>query len=521
MDEEMPRAASHSINGVELSTDPADLFVILYDLLPEERFRADEAIDWLRDSTVLGIADHVCKQVLGSGRVTGRLAGDIVREVDTHGHLGMFAVLVGLDWALAAANPFSPGFDEPAMAWLSVRYIRHNRLNNPHETTGLLLPRCARPGKVMAEWENKADFFNVHRVTPDDCRQIRLGRIPSRNDPAFSTEQPISLGSVPLLEKYSDLEFEWRPKGPGRRYRITPSEARLTERVRQAVRNLWESDARIGVLPESTLSTPLLRHWSNLLRELPEDSALEWVLLGTGPIDDTNEEPSADVPPPNRAVLMDCRTGQVILEQDKMAGFTLTADLAAQWRLPGEPHQGLAREDITRGLEITVLESTLGRIAVFICEDVKQSVRWAAKLQAFGVSHIFVPLFAAPIMRARAQWERQAAQRCIEEFGASVVLANSLAVGAEMHTPPYVEPGDGFNCVVTGPRSHRATTYGEYDTQFCRAGSAVDLSRVIYRDDTEVTPADGLLPLPVLRPGWAEVDPVWTETDVEPEQEVE
>ncbi|MEV6170049.1 hypothetical protein AB0L99_17695 [Streptomyces sp. NPDC051954] len=465
----------------------------------------------MRNSTVQGIADHVCKSVLGTGRVSDRLAGDIVRNIDNHGHLGMFAALLGLDWAVAAANPFSPGYDEPTMSWLSIRYIRHNRLNNPRETAGLLLPRCARPGKVMAEWENKADFFNVHRVAPEDCARIHLGRIPSRNDPAFSGEKPISVGAVPVLEKYTELEFEFQAKGPVRRYRTRPVSGRLRDRVGQVFRNLQESGAEIGVLPESTLSSALLDHWKTLLREQPEDSGLQWMLLGTGPLDDTN-------PPPNRAVLVDCRTRQTILQQDKMAGFTLTADLANQWRLPGEPHRGLAREDIARGLDITVLESTLGRIAVFVCEDVKQSVRWAAKLQAFGVSHVFVPLFAAPILRARPQWERQAAQRCIEEFGAWVVLSNSLAVGAEMRTPPHAPQGDGFNCAVVGPRSHTATTYADYDTQFCRADSAADVSRVHYRNDTPVTAEENTaLPLPTVQPGWSEVEPTWADAAEDPD----
>ncbi|MFC8511635.1 hypothetical protein [Streptomyces sp. NPDC057257] len=502
MDEKPSSAAAHKINGVELSEDPADLFVILYDLLPEEHFCADEAIDWFQDPTVNGFANQVCKDVLAVGRVTGTLAGDIAGEVKTHGSRGMFAALLGLDRALAVANPFSPYYNESAMAWLSVRYISHNRLNNPDRTTGLLLPRCARPGKIVLEWEHKADFFNVHRATARDLDRIRIDRIPSRNDPGFTAKEPISVGAVPMLEKYADLEFDWKPKGAGRRYRITPSEPRLSDRVGQAARNLWESDARIGVLPESTLSDPLLRHWTDVLRELPDDSGLEWLLLGTGPVGDTD-------PPPNRAVLVDCRTGQTILEQDKMAGFTLTADLATQWRLPGEPHRQLAREGVLRGLDVAVLDSSLGRLAILICEDVKQTVPFAAKLQALGVSHILVPLFAAPILRARVQWERQAAQRCVEEFGAWVVLSNSLAVGAEMDVPPYVEPEDGFSCVVVGPPAHKASTYAEVsDTQFCRADSAVDLSHVLFRNDKPVTPEDSTSPpLPTVRPGWSEVEP--------------
>ncbi|GGL83724.1 hypothetical protein GCM10010129_29240 [Streptomyces fumigatiscleroticus] len=486
------------MNDRQLPDDPADLFVVLYDLLPEEHFRADKAIDWLHNSTVRDLADRVCTGVLRTGRVTAGLTDEIVASIHEHGDQGLFAVLTGLDWAMAPANPFGPCYDAPTMAWLTSRYIRHNRLNNPKgETTGMLLPRCTRPGRVQAEWTSKAEFFNVHRVTPEHCQRIQLGRIPDRNDPAFSPAEAISVGAVPMLEKYAELRSENRMKNGTQRYRFTPVAGRLRDRVGQVIRRLGASNAVIGVLPESALSAPLVSHWKDLLRDLPEDSRLQWILLGTGPLGSMD-------PPPNRAVLVDCLTGQTVLEQDKMAGFTVTAELAALWRLPVATHQGLAVEDITRGLTITVLESTLGRIAVLICEDVKQAVGWEAKLQALGVSHIFVPLFAAPIRRTVVQWERQAAQRCVEEFGAQVVLANSLAVGAEMRASSPLDPDDAFNCVVVGPRTRTPTTYADYETQFCRADSAAGLSRVVFRNGTREQAARGEpLPLPTVRRGWA------------------
>ncbi|MBO4258375.1 hypothetical protein [Streptomyces griseorubiginosus] len=499
--------SAHAISRPELPDDPADLFVVLYDLLPDEHFQGQEAIEWVHDPAVRVRADQVCTSVLKAGRVTAELAAEIAAEIQVPGGRATFAVLTGLDWALGSVNPFSPCYDEPTMAWLARRYIQYNRLNNPRgATAGLLLPRCTRPGKVLAEWTGKPDFFNVHRVTPDNCRRIRLGRIPDRNDPAFSGGKPISVGAVPMLEKYTELEFAQEKKNGAMRYRITPSTARLQDRVGQVIRNLGESEAVIGVLPESTLSEPLLERWDDLRGELPEDSALQWILLGTGPVGDSD-------PKPNRAVLVDCLTGRAVLQQDKMAGFTLTADLAAQWRLPLTTHNGLAVEDITRGLHVTVLESSLGRIAVLICEDIKQSVGWAAKLQALGVSHIFVPLFAAPITREWAAWERQAAQHCVEEFGAWVVLVNSLAIGAEMRTAaPDTDSEDdtgrmdnAFNCVVVGPRTRKPVKYGDYDTQFCRADSAAGVSRVVFRNRTKLdAPGDGDRPtLPTVERGWA------------------
>jgi len=496
MHEKATRGAAHSINGAELPDDPADLFVVLYDLLSDEHFRDRKPIGWRKNPTVRELADDVCTDVLKDGYATPELAAQIIRE---HGDPGIFAVLTGLDWAMGAANPFMPCYDEPAMGRLTRRYARHGRFDSPRDEqeTGLLLPRCTRPGKLAANPTNKPDFFNVHRVTPDNCHGIQHGLISSRNDPAFSGGEAIAIGSAPLLENNDDLEFGFSRDDDVGLYRITPSTERLSERIGQVIRNLGNSEAAIGILPESTLSNTLFGQWRQLLTELPEESSLRWILLGTGPL-------GTDDPPPNRAVLVDCLTGQSVLEQDKMAGFTMGEGQAVRWGLPGEPSDCLAVEDITRGRHISVMESALGRIAVLICEDLKQSVLWEAKFQAFGVSHIFAPLFASPISRTpKDRWERVAAQRCVEEQGAWVVLANSLAVGAEMD--PQLDPEDCFNCAVVGPASRHPKQHGNYRTQFSRADSAVELSRVVYENDTRVVTEGGKpLPLPVVEGGWAE-----------------
>lgn len=300
-----------------------------------------------------------------------------------------------------------------------------------------------------------------------------------------------------MLDSNSDLTFDFNRDDDVGLYRVSPRTERLDDRIGQVIRNLGESDAVIGVLPESTLSATLLSRWKQLLTELPEESGLRWVLVGTGPL-------GTDDPPPNRAVLVDCLTGRTVLEQDKMAGFTMGEGQAVRWGLPGEPHDCLAVEDVTRGRDIRVMESALGRIAVLICEDLKQSVIWEAKFQAFGVSHVFAPLFASPISRTpKDRWERVAAQRCVEEQGAWVVLSNSLAVGASMDPP--LDPEDCFNCAVVGPASRHPKQHGNYRTQFARATSAVDLSRVVYENDTRVVTEGGKpLPLPEVEGGWAE-----------------
>lgn len=152
----------------------------------------------------------------------------------------------------------------------------------------------------------------------------------------------------------------------------------------------------------------------------------------------------------------------------------MTADQARDWNLPGAPASGSAAEDITRGLAVTVLETSLGRLAILICEDLNQSVQWERELAECGISHLFVPIFSKPIMQYR--WEQAGAQRQIDNTGAWLVIANSLAVQSAM-TPTKQNGEEWYTCLIAGPGDPDRRSYA-YDLQFGSAKTGGDLGHV-------------------------------------------
>lgn len=475
----------YSIKGIVLPADPADLFVVLYDLLPEGPFRGLKANEWHGDETVRQLAEEVCEDVRSFGNADTARVEEICEE---RGDQGLFAVLTGLDQALGAVNPFSGARVASALTRIARRYNEKNQLNDPDgPTTGKLLPRCTRPGKLLVQPTGKPDFFNVHRVTADNCRNVHHVGFKQRNGAHFSGKKTIPIGSAPLLESYEDLQFDFHEVDGRTFYRVSPRDGRLRDRIDHVVKNLDDSGAEIGVMPESTLSDALADHWATHMGKSNEGSRLRWVLLGTGPLGEGE-------PPPNRAVLVDRSTGETILSHDKMHGFTMGKGQADRWQLPDRTDHEAAAEFLERGDRVTVAETAIGRVAVLICEDIKQSTDWEAPLRAFGVSHLFVPLLSSPISRKIARWDRLAAERCVEVIGAWVVLANSLAVGAVMDLPA----DNCFNALVVGPRLPRSLDNGDCVAQFARSENGTELARVVAADQepglTRHYPAEGPLP---------------------------
>ncbi|MFD4475750.1 hypothetical protein ACFWPU_06500 [Streptomyces sp. NPDC058471] len=460
----------HSIKGIVLPADPADLFVVLYDLLPDRHFRGLRANEWQGDEAVDQLAEEVCEDVRSFGDAD---TAHVEQAFDQYGDQGIFAALIGLDEALGVVNPFGGARCASALTKIARRYNEKNQLNDPEgPTTGKLLPRCARPGKLLVQPTGKPDFFKqVHRVTEDNFRNVRHMSFKQRNGAHFSGKKAIPIGSAPLLESYEDLMFDF-PEVDGKTfYKVSPRDERLCDRIDHVVKNLDDSGAEIGVMPEGSLSNGLMDHWATHLGTDPEGSRLRWVLLGTGPLGEGD-------PRPNRAVMVDRSTGETILTHDKMHGFTMGKGQADRWRLPDRPRHEAAAEYLERGDIVTVAETAIGRVAVLICEDIKQSTDWEAALRAFGVSHLFVPLLSSPISRTFPRWDRLAAERCVEVIGAWVILANSLAVGAHIKLPP----DNCFNVLVVGPRLPRSLDNGDCVAQFARSENGTELARVVEPD---------------------------------------
>ncbi|MEU8801342.1 hypothetical protein [Spirillospora sp. NPDC048819] len=446
--------------------EPADLFVQLYDSMPDDAFDSWTATRWYAEERVRRKAGEIADGVLEHGFLD---PAETARIVALRGDLGRFTILLGLDTALAHASPYAPYHDAPALAGVLVNYLTEGKLNGPG-TTGALLPRCAFPGRPRG-MRTKAEFFGVHRVTQEEWERIDHTVLPAVNDPHFSRDEPVTIGCAPVLETFDDVDIEFEERNGMSVYRLRPMDSSgIRSRIKAIVRRLDESGAQLAVMPEASLSDALLEHW----KEVAFDTAgrdrgrrpLRFLLLGSGPL-------GGEDPPPNRAVLLDRWTGQELLVQDKLSGFTLDSGQMRLWRLPDAPPGGTAVEYVRPGTRIGVLDSSLGRLAVLICEDLGRSIGWERELQACGVSHLLVPIFSKPILEHR--WEDQGAERQVVNLGSWVTVSNSLAVGAAI--PDEDLPGARYTCLVAGPKSLDRAAYVT-ERQFGVARTGAELGRL-------------------------------------------
>jgi predicted amidohydrolase len=442
--------------------DPADLFVELYDALPAELFDGWTVTGWSGDPEARRQATEISETVLDLGQLDPAVTDKIVSE---SGHRGRFTLLLGLDVALAHANPYGPYHDSPAMTGLLVRYLTEGRFNEA--TAGALLPRCAYPGRPRGR-RAKDEFFGVHRVPAEHWDKVEHSVLPAVHDAYFPRDEPVAVGCAPLMETFDDVELSFEERFGMTVYRLRPADSSgLRTRIKAIMRRLDEAGAQVAVMPEASLTDALLEHW----KEVAFDTAgrdrsahpLRYLLLGSGPLGSTE-------PPPNRAVLLDRWTGRELLVQDKLSGFTLDEEQMRTWRLPNAPEKGVADEYISPGTTVGLLDCSLGRLAMLICEDLSRSMPWDRELRSCGVSHLFVPIFSKPILRFR--WERLSAERQVTVLGSWVMVANSLVVGAAIPEEEIPEPR--FTCLVAGPRGLKRTSY-DMDIQFGRAEAGDEL----------------------------------------------
>lgn len=142
--------------------------------------------------------------------------------------------------------------------------------------------------------------------------------------------------------------------------------------------------------------------------------------------------------PVNEAVLLG-RGGQALLRHHKRGPFRLTSEAiqsAPQFFLEEKQLVGLAArgglpneiwEWIAPGEEISVLETTLGRVVILICADALEASPWAAA----GLVHKLRPdLLLLVAMSAETEpFERFASD--LERWGISTVIVNAACVCSE------------------------------------------------------------------------------------------
>lgn len=402
--------------------DCADLFCELFDAVAPVQF-AQAAESWLADAPLMRSAAEVERAALEGTLNDERLRGCLERPDLA------FAALLGLDGALAHVNPLlAGGAPPPALAEIALRYAETSRLDSGART-GALLPRFAHPGRRGQLPEDLADAFGaVIRVGAphwDACSHAmlpapaRLGR--------SEREGGLRVATTPMIREPEELHWEVDERSGIRFYRIHPVDsANTARRVNRVIDGWVRGGAAVGLAPELCLSPRLLERWQEALRERAgAPGTLRLVVAGSGNVEGAT-------PPANTAVLLDARTGEVLVTQRKIHPFNFSEQDLELWGL-GERLAAPVDEDLNRGERICVVEAGGVRLAILVCEDLARLHAFSSALHAHGVSLILVPVFARPTKDRR--WERAKAEIYSDATGSTVVVANSLVIAAILQVP--------------------------------------------------------------------------------------
>jgi predicted amidohydrolase len=406
---------------VSSSTDYADLFCELFDRLDRARFRA-EGEAWMADPEVAAIA-----------AATERAAVEGAQVVAPEGAVETFAVMLGLDAAFAHVNPLlSSGPPPPALAEYGLRYAEVASLDSG-ANPGALLPRFARPGRRGQLPDDLADAFGsvvrVNAAAWDVCDHASLPARARLTRP--DREAGLRIATAPMIRDPDELHWQVEERGGLRFYRIQPADREPTgARVENVIAAWDEHDVAVGLAPELCLSRALLERWQLALkwRERARSSRLRLVVAGSGNLDGSS-------PPANEAVLLDARTGEILVRQRKIHPFNFSPEDLELWGLR-DRLTAPVDEDLSRGDRLCVVEAGAVRLAILVCEDLARLHALAPALHAHGISLLLVPVFARPTKDRR--WERARAEVYSDATGASVVVANSLVIADILRSPTPV-----------------------------------------------------------------------------------
>ncbi len=400
--------------------DYADLFCELFDRLDPAEFHA-EGEAWMRDPQVAATAASVEQAAL-----------DGEPDSPPEGGRESFAVLLGLDAALAHANPLLGAAAPPALTEYALRYAESGRFDSG-ALPGALLPRVARPGRRGQLPEDLTDAFgSVVRVNAGAWDACDHAALPARSRLTRpEREAGLRVATAPMIREPDELEWEVEERSGMRFYRIHPADREPTQaRVEKVIAAWDEHGVAIGVAPELCLSRALLERWQVALadREGAGASRLRLVVAGSGNVEGSS-------PPANEAVLLDARTGEVLVRQRKVHPFNFSQEDLELWGLADRLSAPID-EDLRRGERVCVVEAGGARMAILVCEDLARLHAFSAALHAHGVSLLLVPVFARPTKDRR--WERARAEVYTDAIGSSVVVANSLVIAEILRSPTPV-----------------------------------------------------------------------------------
>jgi hypothetical protein len=419
-----------SISPNEIGTIYGELYDALeaVDSPTLEKFAADRQMQSLREET----ADRV--------RATGVLPADLRTGLTQR---TAYAALTALHDVLAEVPRSDAAHLPPALLPVWRRWIDSGSLGGA-ALAGAILARTTLPGRV----QEAADTLEGHtpallRVGADDWARCRLLMPSTHAVTAAALVEPIRVAAVPYFGSRSDVKFRLRNEATKNWYTVGPSRRfDRAGRVEAALAALDKSNAVVGLVPELTLDSTTVRLWKAAITAAGDrETRLRWLLIGSGPVSTAATTRVAHAPAhqrrvtsdggpkpkPNRAVLLDRITGEVVLTQDKQRGFTFGKRQIGQWGLRSELGDGPVAEYFARGSVLSLLETSAGRLCVLICEDLGRTIEIGATAGRLGVHLVLAPILA-PLIAPDGGWAASAAIELAAEVGTRTVVANSAAI---------------------------------------------------------------------------------------------
>jgi predicted amidohydrolase len=324
------------------------------------------------------------------------------------------------------------------------QFLRTGKFNATSD--GAVLPRYVEAGRPRATAEALDEVFHTVRVSASTwlrSTQINLlAPTNQRHDVTVPADGVVKVAQIPFAAP-GEIRMAHDTTVAGVDVYTSTPDAALEGRVAKAMKAIRNSNAQIALVPEATLTDAILTKWQAAC----SPGGPDWILVGTGNL--TGVHPGASAPAPvvvtkagltvgpNRAVLLDGRTGHVIAAQDKRHGFTILPDFRAAYGMGSAP-EAILDEAMIQGKKLTVIESRIGRVAILVCEDLDHLTQDGAMLRELGVSLVLAPIVAPPIVAYR--WQHQASNSLAKDIGSTVITFNSVALGRDEE---QVDPSTG------------------------------------------------------------------------------
>lgn len=374
-----------------------------------------------------------------------------------------FVVAQSIDEIFEVLHPRYPGSRLEGGLLEIDRYYRENGRFNKATSHALVLPKAPlragrtrrRPGVSSNQLQDRFEHLLCFKDPVPSSHVVSPRKLDSGGDPdvdLIETGGVLRLALIPLAERGDDLILETLEEGEGWldvRPRDEEREQLLAEAAESALRAAEDSGVHVALFPELTVSPVAQRAIRETLRDLARKTggrpSLQLVVAGSGLTEETHPKTGL---PYNESVVFG-RAGQVLWRQRKLNHYLVSTSRLKSYGVR-VGRRSTYREHFHAGQELHVVDGSLGRMVVLVCQDLYESVPGERVMDQLRPDWAFCPVLDAEMEVGR--WYHQRALPLAERFGVSTVVVNSLTL------PRRAEPNRrrlGFALGVDGDNAFR------------------------------------------------------------------